>query len=50
MQGFDARHIATVLHSMAKARYRPANGTFSSALEGQAEAVIGLFMAQEVAA
>ena len=49
MQGFDARQIANVLHSMAKARYRPANGTFSSALEGQAEAVIGLFNAQEVA-
>ena len=49
MKGFDARQIATMLHSMAKARYRPADDTFSSALEGQAEAVIGLFNAQELA-
>ena len=49
MKGFGARQIATMLHSMAKARYRPANGTFSSELERHAETVIGLFCAQELA-
>ena len=49
MQDFEARQIANMLHAMAKAHYRPANGTFVSELERHAETVIGLFCAQDLA-
>jgi len=49
MDAFQGREIATILHIMAKTRYRPWDPALVPRLEGQLEALAGTLTAQDVA-
>ncbi len=49
MDAFEAPNVCTILHIIAKTRYRPWDQTLVPKLEGRAEALAGTFSAQGVA-
>ena len=49
METFEAQHVCSTLHIMAKTCYRPWDRTLVPELEGRAEALAGTFNTQNVA-